>query len=98
MGKIISRKKVSGIFDRGRLKPQSLDGTIILAHHRHEARCGIIVCAFVLNLELLNEIHFRAVLTLAHVAAQLQSLLERQKARRAIAGRLCHPKQNDVAS
>ena len=50
------------------------------------------------DLQLLHEIYFRAVLALADVATQLQSLLECEKARRAIAGPLRHPQQNDVAS
>ena len=70
----------------------------ILAHHRDQARRRVIVLALLANLQLLHEIDLGAVLALAHVAAQLQSLLERQKARRAIACRLCHPQQDDVAS
>src|SRR5450755_3232302 len=50
------------------------------------------------DLQLLYEINLRAALALAHVATQLQRLLESEKARRAIAGRLRHPQQNDVAA
>jgi hypothetical protein len=70
----------------------------ILAHHRDQPRCGFIVSTGVVNLQLLDEIDLGAVLALAHVPAQLQSLLEGQKARRAIAGCLRHPQQNDVAA
>ena len=63
-----------------------------------QARCGVIVRAFVADLQLLHELHLRAALAPADVAAQLQGLLECQKARRAIAGRSCHPQKNDVAS
>src|SRR4051794_14548605 len=49
----------------------------IFAHYRDQAPCGAIVRARVLNLELLDEIDLGAVLALAHVAAQLRSLLKR---------------------
>jgi hypothetical protein len=70
----------------------------IFAHHRDQARCGVIVRALVADLQLLNEIDLGAVLALADVAAQLQGLLERQKARRAIASRLRHPQQDNIAA
>ena len=70
----------------------------LFEQHRDQADGRAIVLALVADLQLLHEIHLRAVLALADVAAQFKGLLERQETRRAIAGRLCHPQQNDVAS
>jgi len=70
----------------------------ILAHHWDQACRRAIVHALVADLQLLHEINFRSALAFADVAAQLRRLLECQKARRAISGRLRHPQQNDVAS
>jgi hypothetical protein len=50
------------------------------------------------DLKLFDEINLRAVLALANVPAQLQGLLECEKARRAISCGSRHPQQNHIAS
>src|SRR5258706_9791614 len=104
VGKFVTRVRIANAY---RLPCRDAIGKVftlvdiencVFSQHRHKAGCGFIVRALVVNMELLHEINFCSMLALPHVAAQLQSLLERQKARRAITGRPRQPQKNDVAS
>ena len=69
----------------------------VFPHHGNDAGFAFLAVP-VGDLELFHEIDLGAVLAFAHVAAQLQCLLESEIARCPIAGIRRHPQQHDVAS